>query len=225
MKITVINGSPRGTRGNTARLLDEVLAGLEAGVEVELIELGRKKILPCTGCDHCHKVGRCHLKDDYEAIKRSLLASDGFILASPNYIFSVTAQLKALFDRSGNLIHCLMLEDKYAAVVETSGGGEDELVTAYMTRFVNSTGAWCAGEVGSPIAGERIFPAQETLFARARALGAELCAGIRERRRYPAQEEYRRSFKIRMQHLLDYRREEWPAEVRYWQEHHAGGGN
>ncbi len=104
MKIVAIMGSPHGMQGNTGRLLEEVLAGVEeGGGEVELINLAKKRVQPCASCDYCHQTGECHLADDYGAIKDKLLACDGFILASPNYIFSVTAQMKALFDRCNGL--------------------------------------------------------------------------------------------------------------------------
>ena len=81
------------------------MEGLDKDAETEVFDLSKQKVLTCSGCDTCHQTGTCHLKADYNAIKESLLAWDGFILASPNYVFSVTAQLKALFDRSGNIIH------------------------------------------------------------------------------------------------------------------------
>jgi multimeric flavodoxin WrbA len=220
MKLAVIIGSPKGMRGNTGRLLDEVTAGLEDGVETELIDLSRVQVRPCIGCDYCHVHGNCPLKDDYDAIKQSLLNCDGFILASPNYIFSVSAQMKALFDRSGNIIHCLMLEGKYGAVVETSGGGDDEMVMSYMTRFINSTGAQSVGSVGSVMAGERQFPQQETLFEYASKLGKELCRCIREKEHFPDQAGYRSAFKTRMKRLVEYCKDFWPAEYKYWQIHH-----
>lgn len=219
MKIAVIIASPHGMKGNTGRLLEEVMTGLREDAELELLDLSRLKVAPCTGCDHCHKTGTCHLKDDYEAIKGSLLACDGFIIASPNYIFSVTAQLKAFFDRCGNLIHCQMLEGKYGAVVETSGGGDDDEVIGYMTRFINATGAQSVGGIGSPMAGERVFPQQEALFDRARKLGRELCRCIREKEHFPVQAGSRDAFKARMKRLVAYRKDDWTTEYRYWQEH------
>src|SRR6185369_10959173 len=113
------------------------------------------------------------------------LACDGFILASPNYIFSVTAQMKALFDRCNGLIHCMALEGKYGAVVETSGGGGDEEVIGYMERFIGTMGAQSAGGVGSPMAGIRTFPDEAALFEKARRLGRELCRCVRDKRRFP----------------------------------------
>ncbi|MGB4598979.1 MAG: flavodoxin family protein [Trichlorobacter sp.] len=222
MNIVAIIGSPHGINGNTGRLLEEVINGASAsGAQVELIDLSRMKVQPCVGCDACHKIGSCHLKDDFEGIKDKLLTCDGFILASPNYIFSVSAQLKALFDRCCSLVHCLPLEGKYGAVVETSGGGEDEEVIRYMERFINSIGAQSVGAIGSNMAGSRSFPGEEALFAKARELGAELFRSFREKPHFPDQAGYRASFKTRMKRLVELYQHEWTYEYQYWQQHHA----
>ena len=218
MKILAIMASPRGMQGNTGRLLEEVLAGVsEADAEIEILSLKTMNIHPCVACDVCHKSGVCNIKDDYESIKEKLLACDGFILASPNYIFSVTAQMKALFDRCNGLIHCMALEGKYAAVVETSGGGEDEEVLSYMCRFVNTLGANSVGGIGSAMAGVRTFPDETNLFGKARSLGRELCRCVSERRNFPEQDAFISGFKARMSGLVDYMKEFWLFEREYWE--------
>jgi multimeric flavodoxin WrbA len=131
---------------------------------------------------------------------------------------SVTAQMKILFDRLNGLIHCLALEGKYGVVVETSGGGEDEEVLDYMQRFVNTLGAQAVGGVGSPMAGERIFPDQDALFARARELGAELVHAIREGWHFAEQEAFIAGFSARMQGLVTAMQAYWPYERDYWQQ-------
>lgn len=217
MKIIAINASPRGMQGNTGRLLDEVLAGVAAsGGQTEVLLLKSLEVKPCVACDVCHKTGICNIPDDYEGIKEQLLAADGFILASPNYIYSVTAQLKALLDRLNGVIHCQSMEGKYAALVETSGGGEDQEVLDYMARSVNLLGATAVGGVGSSVAGFRTFPGEDALYARARNLGAELCACIRERRRFPEQEAFHAGFRARMTGLVDFMQEQWVFEREWW---------
>jgi len=217
MKIIAINGSPRGMGGMTGRLLEEVLAGAtEAGAEVEIISLAATPIKPCVACDTCHRIGVCPIKDDYEPIKAKLLAADAFILASPNYIFSVTAQMKAFFDRCNGMAHCMALEGKYAAVVETSGGGGDDEVLEYMGRLVSSLGALCVGKIGSAGAGPRQFPKQEALFEKARALGRELCVCVAEQRKFPEQDAFRLAFRTRMQYLISFMGEYWPYEKEFW---------
>jgi len=218
MKILAIIGSPHGMKGNTGRLLEEVLTGAQqGGGEVELVSLSESMILPCVSCDVCHKTGDCHIKDDYEVIKAKLMACDGFIFASPNYIHSVTAQIKALFDRCANIIHCVGLEGKYGAIVETSGGGEDAEVLRYMEQVVNTLGAQSVGGIGSPMAGFRTFPNEAALFTKAQELGRELCRCIEKRQHFPEQDAYLSAFKARMQGLVEYRKKEWIYEYEFWQ--------
>lgn len=217
MKILAIIASPRGMQGNTGRLLEEVLVGASAaGAETEILSLKSLNVQPCAACDVCHATGVCNINDDYKAIKAKLLVCDGFILASPNYIFSVTAQLKALFDRCNGLIHCMALEGKYAAVVETSGGGEDKEVLDYMARFVNTLGAFSVGGIGSPMAGIRTFPDEEVLFSRARDLGKDLCQSISNKRGYPEQAVFHAGFRARMSGLVGFMQEHWAFEREFW---------
>lgn len=218
MKFLAINGSPHGERGNTAILLDKVMTGVQqAGGTVEMIQLSKIKVSPCIGCDLCHKTGDCAIPDDFEILKEKLLACDGFILASPNYIMSVSAQMKALFDRCCGIIHCQSMIGKYGAVVETSGGGGEELVLDYMERVVGMLGAWSVGGVGSPLAGERMFPEQEQLFAKATDLGRELYRAAAEKREFPEQEGARLALSAYMKGLVDHMREFWQFEYQYWQ--------
>lgn len=218
MKFVAINGSPRGERGNTAILLDKVVEGVKAaGGTVEMVQLSKMKISPCIACDACHKTGVCSIRDDFEPLKEKLLTCDGFILASPNYIMSVSAQMKALFDRCCGIIHCQAMDGKYGAVVETSGGGGDELVLDYMERVIGMLGAWSVGGVGSPMAGERSFPEQEQLFATATDLGRELYRASAEKREFPEQEGARLALSAYMKGLVDHMREFWQFEYEYWQ--------
>lgn len=223
MKILAIIGSPRGMQGNTGRLLEEVLSGVQtAGAEIEIVSLAGLRLQPCVACNACHVNGICPLPDDFEGLKAKLLACDGFVLASPNYIFSVTAQMKILFDRLNGLIHCLALEGKYGGCVETSGGGDDAEVLAYMQRFVNTLGALSAGGIGSPMAGIRTFPDEEALFARARALGSELCSCIRTQQPRPEQAAFIARFRLRMEGLIAAMQDYWPYERDYWQRKRQG---
>jgi multimeric flavodoxin WrbA len=204
-------------KGNTGRLLEEVLFGVnQLGADTEIMSLKTLDIKPCVACDVCHATGICNINDDYESIKEKLLACDGFILASPNYISSVTVQMKALFDRCNGLIHCMALEGKYAAVVETSGSGGDDEVLAYMGRFANTLGADSVGGIGSPVAGIRTFPKQENLFVKARTLGQELCKSIKDKRIYTDQAGFREEFRLRMSDLVDMMQDYWVFEREYW---------
>ena len=95
MKIVAIVGSPHGAKGSTARLTRIVLEGAESeGAQIEMLFLKGNTVLPCLGCDVCHKKGNCPQKDSFEEILEKVRSADGLVLGSPNYIFSVSAQMK-----------------------------------------------------------------------------------------------------------------------------------
>ncbi len=161
MKIISLLASPHGLNDNTAGLLQFVLDGARAeGAQTETVVLKGGTLLPCLGCDNCHKKGRCARVDDFEPVKEKIMASDGLVLASPNYIFNVSAQLKAFMDRCCGVVHCMSFWGKYGASVVTSGGGGDEAVTQYIERFPGVDGRTARRErVGShvPDAARRPF--------------------------------------------------------------------
>ncbi|NIQ96459.1 MAG: flavodoxin family protein, partial [Desulfuromonadales bacterium] len=127
MNIVCVVGSPHGVEGNTARLMEHVLQGAKSrGALCEVISLAQKQVGFCCGCDTCHRSGRCPHGDDFEEIREKIEAADGVILASPNYIFSVSAQMKAFMDRCCGVVHCMSFRGKYGLAVVTSGGGGDE---------------------------------------------------------------------------------------------------
>ena len=104
MKVVAVNGSPR-VDGNTAALIKHVFRVLEEeGIETELIELRGKKIGGCVACLKCfaNKDGKCAVKSDFlnECVAK-MAKADGIILGSPTYFSDVTAEMKALIDRSG----------------------------------------------------------------------------------------------------------------------------
>jgi hypothetical protein len=109
------------------------------------------------------------------------------------------------------------LEGKYGAVVETSGGGEDADVLRYMEHVVNIVGAQSVGSIGSPMAGCRTFPDEESLFTKARELGKELCRSIQEKKHFSEQDAFRDAFKARMKRLVESQQKEWTFEYEYWQ--------
>ncbi|KAF0219087.1 MAG: iron-sulfur [Geobacteraceae bacterium] len=101
-KIVGLSGSPR-PEGNTDILVKEALKAAAAlGLETEFVTLAGKDIQPCRACYGCREEGaqgKCAIDDDLPAIFERLKGADGIIIGSPVYFLSVTAQLKALFDR------------------------------------------------------------------------------------------------------------------------------
>jgi multimeric flavodoxin WrbA len=104
MKVVAFNGSARKD-GNTAILVNVVFKELKkAGIKTELVQLAGKKIRGCIACRKCfeNQDKRCALKGDVinDCIEK-MLEADGIILASPTYFSDVSAEMKALIDRSG----------------------------------------------------------------------------------------------------------------------------
>jgi len=102
MKILAINGSPRGKKSNTDRILQPFLEGArEAGAETETIYLKDKKINYCLGCFTCwtKTPGVCVHEDDMPDLLEKMRQADVVVYATPLYVFTVTAQMKAFMDR------------------------------------------------------------------------------------------------------------------------------
>jgi len=104
MKVIAFNGSARKD-GNTAILVNTVFKELKkAKIETELVQLAGKKISGCIACGKCFekKNKRCVVANDIlnECIEK-MLEADGIILASPTYFADISANMKALIERSG----------------------------------------------------------------------------------------------------------------------------
>jgi multimeric flavodoxin WrbA len=104
MKVIAINGSPRSI-GNTAILIGHVFSELEKeGIQTEMVQLAGVRIRGCMACFKCGENlnKKCAVKDDpiNEYIEK-MLSADGIILASPTYFTDVSAEMKALIDRTG----------------------------------------------------------------------------------------------------------------------------
>lgn len=218
MKLVAIIGSPKGMRGNTGRALAGVIDAAKAeGAEVTTFELGKLDIKPCIACEVCHKDGECTVEDDFQGVLKAMLDADGLILASPNYVFNVSAQLKTLIDRTSCQMHCQMMENKYGAAVVTSGGGDCKEVEEYVLRYLRAMGYWTVGSVGFEAWRLSYDQSVDETMEAAAQLGKDLATAIREKKTYPDQEEKRRPFYERMKALVKARKDNWKAEYEYWQ--------
>ncbi len=102
MKILAINGSPRGRRSNTDRILQPFLEGArEAGAETETVYLKDLNINPCLGCFTCwtKTPGVCVHKDDMAALLPKVRQADVVVYATPLYVFTVSGLMKDFMDR------------------------------------------------------------------------------------------------------------------------------
>ena len=100
-KVLVLLGSPR-KKGNSTTLAQQMTKGAESmGAQVETLYLNGLKISPCQGCYACQQEGSpgCAVDDDMQTVYPKLLESDAWVIASPVYWFSMSAQTKIFMDR------------------------------------------------------------------------------------------------------------------------------
>jgi multimeric flavodoxin WrbA len=105
MKVLALNSSARtGDVSKTEIMLDYLVEGMrEAGADVEIINLRKKKINYCIGCFTCwtKTPGICIHKDDMtKEILPKYLASDLVIMATPLFHYTVNALMKTMIERT-----------------------------------------------------------------------------------------------------------------------------
>lgn len=113
MKILAVNGSPRGERGNTDRILQPFLAGArEAGAGTETVYLKDKRIEACQGCFTCwtKTPGTCIHKDDMPELLLKMRLADAVVYATPLYVFTVSGLMKDFMDRHIPLVQPYIIE-------------------------------------------------------------------------------------------------------------------
>ncbi len=129
MNVIAVNGSARKD-GNTALLLRHALREIETeGIATELVQLSGMTIRGCTACFRCfaNRDRLCAVKnDDVNGVIGKMDAADGILLGSPTYFADVTAETKALVDRSGMVARAnggMFRRKAGAAVVAVRRGG------------------------------------------------------------------------------------------------------
>ena len=105
MKILSINSSPRGGgQSKTELMLNHLVQGmLDAGAEVEVVNLREKKIKNCIGCFTCwtKTPGTCIQKDDMtNELFPKLLASDLVVYATPLYYHFMNGAMRTFIERT-----------------------------------------------------------------------------------------------------------------------------
>ncbi len=217
MKIIGISSSPRSKNSNTLRLLNAAMDGAaEAGAEIELIDVAKLEIKYCTACNSCHDKGVCSIKDNYNTVLEKLLAADGIIWSSPNYITNVTAQLKTLFDRSPLVIHEQLFEEKYSLSLTTAGSDELDFVLGIMDNFMIHCGGKTIGGVGCSVA--KGPEAMEAAIVKSQAMGKDLVEAIKEKRSYPEQEAKHEAWRARFKYVILANKDHWTHNCDYWME-------
>jgi hypothetical protein len=150
-RLAAFAGSPR-RGGNSESLLDSALAGVaeaDPNAEVRKFVLNEMTIRPCQNCGFCSRTGYCRFaeSDDMKDVYAWLDEADRFILASPIYFATVSAQTKTMMDRCQAIwARKYLLKKKHSnpdrEALFLSCGGFDHDRFYRCTRQVVS--AWCA---------------------------------------------------------------------------------
>ncbi len=151
MKITCISGSPNAG-GNNEKMADIVLEIVqERGYGTDRIFLSNLKVEPCTDCGICKKSRDCPIDDDMKDIYNKLETSDAFIVSSPVFFGSLSAQLKALFDRTILLRrNGFLLKGKFGAAMAIGGSrnGGQEFTIQTIHSWMHIHGMVVVGDAG-----------------------------------------------------------------------------
>lgn len=185
MKILGLSCSPR-RGGNTEILINEALLGSsEMGAEIELLSVAGKELKPCDGCWSCSETGKCHIKDDMPVVFNKLLEADGIIIGCPSYHMNITAQAKAILDRSVSLAG---MQNKVGAPIGVCSrqGGWNVISTLYLW-FIEKHMFYADHVMGLAMDKERIR-ADKRAMKGAWELGKQVVALVNQGLQWP--EEY-----------------------------------
>lgn len=148
MKILGIVCSPR-KNGNTETLVKEALASARSfGADTEIITILGKNITPCDGCESCMITGECKIEDDMQDIYNKMLQSDGIIVGSPVYYWNVTAQAKAIIDRTFLFRRKRQLRNKVGGAVVVIRKSGASFALSALNNFFNLQNMILARSIG-----------------------------------------------------------------------------
>jgi multimeric flavodoxin WrbA len=221
MKIIGLCASPR-TQGNTRRLLEFFLAECRGlGAETELISASDRRVEFCRACEQCMRQGDCPVQDDYLPLLPKILSADALVLATPNYAFDVSAQIKAVMDRSHAFLYYRQaLAGKYGVGLCVAGHW---FGSRSIARRLSQTVWLCGGaSVGaawgiSKHRDKKGFEQEQKVYGQAKRLAKRLVRAVQTRRKYRWQRWLRETFNTpHLRRAFTRRAEEYPWVAERW---------
>jgi multimeric flavodoxin WrbA len=217
-RVVAVNGSPHEGFGNTSQMLTMLGESLSReGLELEEIFLSQYQIGFCTGCATCLESGSCWVRDDYNSVVRTVLEADAVILASPVYIFNITAQMKTFLDRSLGYGHRPRGDWKPGLALSVSAGHGETWAADYLGQVLRLFGAFPVGKFTAIAVGPGEFLGRDAVEARAADLARDLARAVKEGRRYPPTDQDLRYWQF-MSSLIKENRDFMVADYEHWQE-------
>lgn len=142
-KVTALIGSQQ--KRLTYKSVQEFEKNLKSfgDIEFEVVFLKDYRLEFCRGCCLCFEKGEeyCPLKDDRDLLLKKINESDGVILATPNYSFQVSAQIKNLLDRMSFVLHRPRLFGKTFTAIVTQGIFGGVKIKKYLQTIEGNWGA------------------------------------------------------------------------------------
>ena len=126
MKGLILFGSPH-LKGKTNKVLTEVINSSKVTIDFTRIDLLKKDIHHCIGCNQCNTGDfSCIYNDDMVEIYKAIESADLIILATPIYFNSVTSIMKTMIDRCQRFYnmkvnHGFKLKKKKGILIGTAG--------------------------------------------------------------------------------------------------------
>ena len=138
--ILAISGSPRAKTTKyvliqAQKILDDL------GYLMQQYAVRGREIGFCTHCDYCLEGKGCIIKDDLQELYPLLSKADAIIMASPVYNGGITAQLKAVMDRTRALFttNLNVLRGKPGIAIAVGGdrsGGQELALQQIHTYYI-----------------------------------------------------------------------------------------
>ncbi|MCL2790049.1 MAG: flavodoxin family protein [Desulfobulbus sp.] len=156
MKILALYASPRA-QGNSAQLLNVLLeeAG-RLGATISRYTLNTLQLKGCQACYSCRQPGKekqCAIKDDMQSILTDLFAADAVVLASPVYMWQMTAQARLFTDRLMPVLkpdYTSWLNGQRMLVLYTQGQPDLTRFASYF-QYVNDMFAFLGFRTSEPL--------------------------------------------------------------------------
>lgn len=160
MMILGLCGSPR--MKSTEFVLKKALEMLyEQGFDTKYWSVRGKKVGFCIHCDHCLKKEGCILQDDVQDLYPLMVEAEALIIATPVYNGGVSAQIKAVMDRTRALLasNPTALRGKAGTAIAVGGdrsGGQElaiqQIITFYtLNGVLTLSGGFFGANIGAAL--------------------------------------------------------------------------
>ncbi|MHB8084826.1 MAG: NAD(P)H-dependent oxidoreductase [Dehalococcoidia bacterium] len=183
MKVLALNSSPRVKgQSKTEIMLSHLVKGMkEAGAEVEVVDLRKKKVNFCNGCYTCwtKTPGVCVQKDEMTLeLYPKWLESDIVVYASPLYYYGLNAEMKAFIERTLPILipflkrgkdttgHPLRSKFPQSVVVSVAGFPDDSVFDAlrYWSKTVFGRSGGLLAEIYRPAAESMVYSGKRDII-------------------------------------------------------------